>query len=82
MRLQVSQEILVGHHEFRLSLDEGSQVFLILAEGHAHSIIDEIGHRALGIGSFYAKSSMQIRPKVDCGTLDWFTHGHHLHEQE
>jgi hypothetical protein len=69
MRLQVSQEFLVGHYGFALSLDEGSQVLLILAKGQAHSVIDEIRHGALGMGRLYSKSSVQVRAEVNCGTL-------------
>jgi hypothetical protein len=82
MSLQVFQKVLVGHHGFFLSLNEGSQILLILAKGQAHSVIDEIGHGALGMGRLYAESSMQVRTEVDCGTLCRLTHGHHLHEQE
>ena len=70
MSLQVSQKLLIGHDGFYLSLDEGSQVFLILAEGKTHSVINEIGHGALGMGSLDAKGSMQVRAEVDCRTLD------------
>jgi len=68
VRLQVFQEMLVGHHGFALPLGEGSQVLFILAESLAHSVIDEVRHGPLGMGRLDSRGSMQVWAEVDRGT--------------